>query len=81
MKPAKSDMDISNEQGVGDRQDISTGFDESLESMPKNNDSTDLDEKHLLSRCLFKLELTPPKGETSVMTEAKDTIAANEHTI
>ena len=46
--------------------------------MPKNNDSTDFEGKHLLSRRLFKLELTPPKGETSVMTEAKDTIAANE---
>ena len=46
--------------------------------MPKNNDSTDLEGKHLLRRHLCKLELTPPKGETPVMTEAKDTTAANE---
>ena len=42
------------------------------------NDGDDLEEKHLLSRQMCKITITPPKPEAHVFTEARNSIAANE---
>ena len=61
-----------------DSQDIYSESDESQLSLATKNISNELERKHHLSRRMCKIELTPPKEETHVFTEARNFIAANE---